>query len=425
MRTLLKLTLALATVAVAATIVVSVAAQPRRGEAPKGDDKRFEVKVTDEMIRHSRINDTLYFVGAAWSAAMMLLLLVSGASRRMRELAARMTGKPFLLAMLYIAFFTVAVAILDFPLTYYGDFVVPHQFDLSAQSFGSWMGDMLKGLAVALVFGTIVGALALLAIRRVRRWWLVLWAFSIPLIVLLVVIQPIVLDPLFNKFEPLKDQVLRQKLLDLASRAGIEGSRVYQVNKSKQTKTMNAYVNGIGPTNRIVMWDTLLAKMDHDEILGVMGHEMGHYVLNHIWKGLAFSLAVSLVMLFVLQRLYDAGVRRWGPRWGLAAPGDPASLPWLLFVAGLLSFLLSPVNSGFSRHVEHEADVFALELTHLNEPLATAFIKLSEDSKQIPRPSAFMKYWRYSHPPTTERIEFALGYRPWAKGEPNQVWKPK
>jgi STE24 endopeptidase len=96
-----------------------------------------------------------------------------------------------------------------------------------------------------------------------------------------------------------------------------------------------------------------------------------------------------------------------------------------LFIAGLLSFLLSPVNSGFSRYVEHEADVFSLELTHLNEPLATAFVKLSEDSKQIPRPSAFMKYWTYSHPPTSERIEFALGYRPWEKGEPNRVWKQK
>src|SRR6185436_7145104 len=139
---------------------------------------------------------------------------------------------PFLASMLYIAFFICAAAILDFPLAYYSGFVVPHQFDLSDQSFASWMVDMFKGLAVNLVIVSLVGALALLAVRKFKRWWIVLWAGSIPLILLTVIIQPILLDPIFNKFEPLKDEVLRRQLLDLASRSGIEGGRVYQVNKS-------------------------------------------------------------------------------------------------------------------------------------------------------------------------------------------------
>ncbi|MFP5247569.1 MAG: M48 family metallopeptidase [Thermoanaerobaculia bacterium] len=419
LRTLLKLAFATAVVTTA-IVVVAHAQDAPKPEQERQQDKRFEVRITDEMIRHSRIRDILYFVGVAWSGAALLLLLVTGASRKMRDAAARITKRPFLLAMLYLVFFILATALLDFPLTYYSGFVVPHQFELSDQSFGSWMLDQLKGLAVGLVIGTIVGAFALLGIRKVKNWWFALWAASVPLIILMVVIQPIVLDPLFNKFEPLQDQVLRQKLLDLASRAGIEGSRVYQVNKSKQTKTLNAYVNGIGPTNRIVMWDTLLAKMTHDEVLGVMGHEMGHYVLQHIWKGLAFSLAISLVVFFVLQRIYD----RTAPRWGFTERGDPAAVPWLLLISGVLTFLLSPVFSGFSRYVEHEADVFALELTHLNEPFATAFVKMAEDSKRDPSPHPFIKFWRYSHPPIAERIPFALGYRPWEKGEPNQVWKP-
>ncbi len=419
-----SLLLALAAVAVTAAVVVSLSAQTAPKEEQKSDDKRFEVQVTDEMRRHSRIGDTLYFVSTAWSFGVLVLILATGLSRRMRDAAARVTKKPFVVAMLYIALFTVAVAVLEFPLAYYGGFLVPHQFDLTDQSFGSWMGDMLKGLAVNLAIGSVIGALALLAIRKVRRWWVVLWLATVPLIILVVVIQPIVIDPIFNKFEPLQDQVLKQKLLDLASRAGIEGGRVYQVNKSKQTKTMNAYVTGIGPTNRIVMWDTLLAKMNHDEVLGVMGHEMGHYVMNHIWKTLAFLLAVSIPVFYLIYRLYEPGLRRWGSRWGVTEPGDPASLPWLLLIASVIGFLLSPVISGYSRSQEHAADVFALEVTHLNEPFATAFVKMAEDSKRDPSPHPFMKYWTYSHPPIAERIPFALQYKPWEKGEPNRRWRP-
>lgn len=418
-----SLLIALAAVAVTAAVVVSLSAQSAPREETKSEEKRFEVQVTDEMRRHSRVGDTLYFVGAAWSFGMLVLLLVTGVSRRMRDAAARVTKKPFVMAMLYIALFTVAVAVLEFPLAYYGGFVVPHQFDLSDQTFGSWMGDMLKGLALNLVIGSVIGALALLAIRQFRRWWVVLWLTTVPLIILIVIIQPIVLDPIFNKFEPLQDQVLKQKLLDLASRAGIEGGRVYQVNKSKQTKTMNAYVTGIGPTNRIVMWDTLLAKMTHDEVLSVMGHEMGHYVMKHIWKTLAFLLAISIFVFYLTYRLYEPGLRRWGSRWGVTERGDPASLPWLLLVASAIAFLLSPVISGYSRNQEHAADMFALEVTHLNEPFATAFVKMAEDSKRDPSPHPFMKYWTYTHPPIAERIPFALQYKPWEKGEANRLWK--
>jgi Zn-dependent protease with chaperone function len=411
MRTLVKIALA---VAVATAVVAVVSAQPKR-EEPKPDEKRFEVQITDEMLRHSRIRDVLYFVSTAWAGAMMVILLLTPASRKMRDVAARVTKKPFLMAMIYIALFIFATAILDFPLAYYSGFVVPHQFDLTDQTFASWMGDMLKGLAVNLVIVTLVGALALLAVRKFERWWLVLWAGSIPLILLTVVIQPIVLDPIFNKFEPLQDQQLRRELLDLASRSGIEGGRVYQVNKSKQTKTMNAYVNGIGPTARIVMWDTLLAKMNREEVLAVMGHEMGHYVLKHIWKGLAFSLAISFFVFFVGQRLAERGLTRWGARWRIADAADPAAVPWLLLVFGTIGFLLTPVMAAYSRSIEHQADKYTLELTHLNEPLATAFVKMAEDSKRDPSPHPLIEYWRYSHPPIAKRIPFALSYKPWEK----------
>jgi STE24 endopeptidase len=423
MRTLIRAALVAAAVAVSAAVVVAVSAQARAPEPPPADD-RFEVKITDEMIRHSRIRDVLYFVGAGWGFAVMAVLLLTPASRKIRDTAARVSPRPFVVAMVYIAILTVVVTIIDFPLSYYSGFVVPHQFDLTDQTFTAWIADQAKALGVGLVISAIVGALALLVIRRFRQWWLPMWIGSIPLILLMVVIQPIVLDPLFNKFEPLRNAQLRRKLLDLASRAGIEGSRVYQVDKSKQTKTLNAYVNGIGPTNRIVMWDTLLAEMTEDEVLAVMGHEMGHYVLRHMWKGLAISLALSFFGFFIAQQIHDRGLRRWGSQWGLTGPGDPASLPWLLLILLTGTFLSSPLAAAISRSMEHEADVFALELTHLNEPMAGAFVKLAENSKRDPSPHPFIEFWRYSHPPIARRIPFALSYKPWETGRPNEVWNP-
>jgi STE24 endopeptidase len=430
MRMLLKLGLAIAVTTVVVLTLTAQQPKPQPQTQPtstnvdaRTGDSRFEVQITEEMRQHTLITEILIFVGTAWSLGVLLLLLATRWSARMRDAMARITTKQFLVAMLYIALLTIVTTLMELPLAYYSGFMVPHQFDLSDQSLGSWLADLGKGLAVNLILSAIFGALALLAMRRIRRWWLVLWACSVPLIVLLVVVQPVILDPIFNKFEPLQDQVLKQKLLDLASRAGIEGGRVYQVNKSKQTKTMNAYVNGIGPTNRIVMWDTLLNKMTHDEVLAVMGHEMGHYVMQHIWKSLAFFLAISFFVFWLTQRLYEAGLRKWGPRWGTTTSGDPASLPWFLIVISGIFFMLSPVMSAYSRHNEHAADMFSLEVTHLNEPFATAFVKMAEDSKQDPKPNPFIKFWFYSHPPIAERIPFALQYKPWAKGEPNRMWE--
>ena len=421
---LVRIGLAVAVAGVAAAVVVSISAQPRREEAaPPPEEKEIAVRVTDEMIRHSRIREVLYFAGFAYSVGVLALLLVTGASRRMRDAAARLSNRPFVMAMLYIVLFTLAVTLLELPLAYYSGFVVPHQFDLTDQSLASWLTDLGKGLGLDLVIGSVLGAGALMIIRRVRRWWIVLWTLSIPVILLMVVIQPIVLDPIFNKFEPLRNEQLRRDLLELASRAGIEGGRVYQVDKSKQTKTMNAYVNGIGPTTRIVMWDTLLAKMTPDEVLAVMGHEMGHYVMKHMWKGLAFGLTLAFGIFFVAQKVYDRALARRGAKWGIAGPGDPASLPLLLIIGALISFLLSPIMSGYSRSMERKADMFSLELTHLNEPMARAFVKLAEDSKRDPDPHPFIEFWRYSHPPINKRIAFALSYRPWERGEANRMWK--
>ncbi|MDQ6799539.1 MAG: M48 family metallopeptidase [Acidobacteriota bacterium] len=370
--------------------------------------RNFVVHVTPEMIRHSRLLDVLYFVDFVYGAVVLYLLMRTGISFRLRDVASRIGRKRFPIAMIYFALLTLVIIAMELPLTFYQGFVVPHQFDLTSQSLASWLGDFGKAVVVDVIIGAPIAALALLAIHYFRRWWVVLWLGSIPLIILGVVMTPLIIDPLFNKFEPLKAPVLRRDLLNEAARAGIEGSRVYQVNKSKQTKTMNAYMTGLGPSKRIVLYDTLLAKLDHDEVLATMGHEMGHYVLHHLWKGIAFSIIVSLFGFFVAQVIYERGLRRWG----IADRADPAALPWLLLIASVITFVLSPVDSGFSRHIEHEADKFGLDLTHLSEATASSFVKFAEDAKMDPNPPRFIEWWRYSHPATQRRIDFALSYRP-------------
>jgi STE24 endopeptidase len=381
------------------------------------------VRVTDEMREHQRIVDTLYFASAFYGLAILLAVLALGISRRLRDLATRLTARPALAAMVFWALLTLVTTALSAPLDYYEGFAVPHRFALSSQSFGGWAWDQAKGMLLGIVIGAPLVALALAGIRRVRRWWLALWLGSVPITVFLILVAPVVLDPVFNTFKPLEDQQLKNELLDLAARAGISGSRVYEVDKSKQTKTMNAYVNGLGPTKRIVLWDTIIAKMKHDELRMVMAHEMGHYVLHHVWKLLGFLLVLLLAAFWLMQRGTEWAISRWGRSWGFEVAHDPAAVPLLMLVVSAFMFLASPLVNGVSRHFEHEADTFSLELTHLNDAGARAFVKFAEDSKVLPDPAPFIRFWRYSHPTLAERIVFCETYKPWEKGEPNRVWR--
>jgi len=370
---------------------------------------RFEVRVTPEMIRHSRILDTLYFVGSLHGFLLLLIILATRLSARMRDAAARATRVPSLRVMIWFALFSVALFLLSFPLSYYAGWIVPNEFHLTNQSFPSWVGDHLKALGVNIIGGAIIAALAVWAMRRWRRWWIPVWLGSIPIVIFSVAIWPVVIDPLFNDFKPFTREPLRSRLLAEARRAGIPDAEVYEVDASKQTTTMNAYMTGLGPTKRIVLWDTLLAKLDDDEVVATMGHEIGHYVLDHVWKGTILGILGSLFLAFIAQRLYEWGLRRWGGRWGVQEErGDPASLPWLLLIVGVATFVTAPIESGVSRYMEHQADAYGLELTHLNEATASTFVKFAEDAKVDPDPPPFIEFWCYSHPAPSKRIRFAL-----------------
>jgi Zn-dependent protease with chaperone function len=240
-----------------------------------------------------------------------------------------------------------------------------------------------------------------------------------------VVIQPLVVDPLFNRFEPLRDQHLKARILALAERAGIPGRNVYQVDKSRQTKTFNAYVNGFGVSQRIVLWDTTLQGMEEDEILFVMAHEMGHYKLAHIWKGILESTIGGFAFFWIVAIVARAGVRRFGNAWRFQRLDDPASLPWLLTLISLVAFLSQPIVNGFSRAVESEADVYALEITHDNDAGARTYLKLAAQNKSNPEPPVWIRFTLYSHPTLAERVRLALTYHPWSEGKPNKLYRPR
>jgi len=355
----------------------------------------------------------------AWTLILPALLLWTGLSARLRDWARAAGRKWFFVVAIYWVLFTIAMTAIDLPRTYYESFIRQHAYGLSNQTLGKWASDQLASLGVTLVIGALVLWVPyLLLAKSPRRWWIYTSALAVPFIVLIVLVQPIWIDPLFNRFGPMQDKVLEAQILALADRAGIEGGRVFEVAKSEDTKTLNAYVNGFGRTKRIVLWDTILKALDRRQLLVVMGHEMGHYVLDHIWK-LIGVLAVTICLLFyAVHRLASTLIDRFSGRFGFTSLADVASLPLILMLFTAVSLVTDPVALATQRHFEHEADRFALEITHDNHAGATAFVIMQQENLAVPRPGRLYTWFRMSHPPVGERIDFFNSYRPWESGQP-------
>jgi STE24 endopeptidase len=374
---------------------------------------------TEKALRFHRSGNALWCFRTVWSWMVPALFLVTGFSARLRDWARRAGQKWFFVVVLYLLASLVISSLLNLPLNYYAGFLRQHAYGLSNQSLGKWAGDWLKSLFVLAVIGVAVLWLPYLLLRKSpRRWWLVCSGLAVPLIVLGVVIAPIWIDPLFNHFGPMKDKRLEADILALAQKAGIDGARVFEVNKSADTKALNAYVTGVLGTKRIVLWDTLLARLDAAEAQAVVGHEMGHYVLGHVWWGIALA---SLFVFGTFWAVHRAGhwlARRFQGLFGFARLDDIASLPLLVLLFRLAWFVALPAANAFSRHWERAADQFGLDITHQNRAAATAFVKMQRGNLGVPRPSLFYTVFRGTHPSTAERIEFCNRYRAGEKSPP-------
>ncbi len=395
-------------------------AAARAGDAAGQEDVPVPVPPpSDQALRYYRSGNILWVADLAWGLIVPALFLFTGFSARIRARAGRWGRKWFFTLGIYFVAFLALNFIINLPLSYYEGFVREHAYGLSHQTLAKWWGDSLKGVLVGMVAGLLFLWIPFLLLKNSpRRWWLYSALFAVPLMIFAMLISPVWIDPLFNDFGPMKDKALEAKILALADRAGIEGSRVYVVNKSVETTAVNAYVTGFFQTKRIVLWDTILAKLNERELLVVVGHEMGHYVLHHIMTGMILAFFVTLASLYFAHRLAGRLMARYGSRFGFDRLSDFASLPLLLLLAGIFSFATSPLTLAFSRYQEHEADRFALEITKDNHDAATAFVKLQRENLAIPRPGPIYILWRASHPPIGERIDFCNEYRPWETGQP-------
>jgi STE24 endopeptidase len=383
---------------------------------------------TPESRAYAHTRVALDFIDPFYTLLICGVLLFSGLSARMRDIAHRAGPRRYLRVLVYFFLFSLVTFAAALPLAWYSGYALEHQYGLSNQTFGAWLIDELKVAGFNLVFLGIVPLLALAyraVERRPRTWWLWLGFGSIPTIVLTVLISPLVFEPAFNQFTPLHDVELKQEILGLAAKAGIPARKVYQVDKSAQTKKYNAYVSGFGASQRIVLWDTTLQGMKHDEILFVMGHEMGHYRLGHIWKGIAFSCVLAFALCFLAGGMTRWALARFGERWRVREPYDVGTLPLYAATLTILLLIGQPMIVSFSRGQEHEADAFGLEVTQLNDAAARAFMKLGSQNRNDPEPSPFVRAMLYDHPTVVERVRFALEYHPWDQGQPNRYFKAR
>jgi len=328
--------------------------------------------------------------------------------------------------MVAVPLFVILLSVLHWPLAAYGHHI-SLQYGLSVQHWASWFGDVLKGLAINIVVFTIAFWFLIWRIRRSPRWWwLQCWLFALPFIVLFAVITPLVIDPMFNKFEPLDKT--NPRLVDaietVLHRGGvvIPRDRMFLMKASEKVTTLNAYVTGFGPSKRVVVWDTTIQKATTPETLFVFGHEIGHYVLNHVIIGLSAAAVGLLIALYLLYRVSGWFLRRWGSRWRIGELGDWAALPMIFLIFSILGFIAQPIGAGISRTIEHNADIYGLEVTHginanSQEAAAHAFQILGELSLDYPYPSKFVVFWYYDHPSIPDRVRFAHQYDPWGKGE--------
>jgi STE24 endopeptidase len=379
-----------------------------------------------QAIEYSRIRVVLYFLETGWGILQLILLLALGIAARMRNFAVNVTKNRWVQGFTFTFLFLFITTLLNLPLDMVGHHISV-AYSQSVQHWGSWFGDLAKSFGLTFVFGGLFVMLLFWVIRKSpTRWWFWFWIPAMIAVVLGVFVVPVLIDPLFNKFEPLaqSNPALVERLERVVQRGGIDipPNRMFLMKASEKVTGLNAYVTGIGSSKRVVVWDNSIAKATPDEISYIFGHEMGHYVLNHIPHTLVFLGVLLLIEFYLGYRGMLWLIRRYGASWRIPSQDNWAALVVLLLVFSVLSFFSEPIINGFSRSNEHAADVYGQEAVHgiVADPQATAqhsFQVLGEQSLTDPSPNRFVEFWTFSHPSIGSRAAFAASYNPWAPGQ--------
>ncbi len=408
-------------VTLVAVLVVGAAAandtpNPGAAATPAAADRHFDPDAATaaylaQMSPEARAKSDAYFEGGYWlilwdlvaGAVVAWLFLGTGLSARMRDWVERLTRFRWLQTALYSLQYIVIATVVLLPWSAYQGYFREHQYAMSNQTLGGWLGDQAKGLALALIFGTLALTAIYAVLRKApRTWWLwgslVLIAFAI----FGAAIGPVYLEPVFNKFKPLAESPLKQEILSMARANGIPATDVYEFDASKQTKRMSAHVSGMLGTTRISMNDNLMNRGSNEEIKAILGHEMGHYILNHVYKGIVFIGIIIVVAFAALRWALEALLARYGARWGIRGVADVAGLPLLLFLFSAFFFVLTPVNNTISRTMEAEADNYGVNVARQPDGFAQGALHLSEYRKMTPGP--IEEFVFYDHPSGWNRI---------------------
>jgi len=365
-----------------------------------------------------RARSNAYFEGGYWlllwdflsTVVVMWLLLRFRWSMRMRDLAERITRFRPLQTALYWVQFIIVVSVVTFPLSVYEGYFREREYGLLNQTFGPWMRDQAVGLAVAVVLGGILVVPLFGLVRRLgRSWWVWGAALAIVFLAFVSLIAPVYIAPLFNKYTKLQDSRIKDPILSMARANGIPATDVYEFDASRQSNRVSANVSGFAGTQRISLNDNLLKRCTLPEIETTMGHEMGHYVLNHAYKGLVMFGVLVVIGFAFLSWWINFGLARWGEQWGIRGMTDVAVLPLAILGLSVYFFLLTPVTNTITRSMEFEADMYGLNSARQPDGEANVDLMLGEYRKLDPGPVEEFVFFDHSSGRT--RITAAMRWK--------------
>jgi len=389
------------------------------------DPERATRAYLDTIPADKRLASNKYFEGgywltlwdALWTIAISLFFLYSGLSARLRDFAAARTRHVWLQISIYFVPFFLLFVLLTFPLTWYEGFYREHLYQQSHQSLGGWLHDQLLGIALGLVFASILVTILYVVARRLPRTWHI-WGAAVVCFfsAVLQVIFPVYLAPLFNTYSRIQDVAVVTPLLSMARANGIPVDAIYQVDASRQSTKVSANVSGLLGTTRITLNDNLLRTCSLQEIEETTGHEMGHYVLNHIYKGLLEACVVIFLVFVVLRVWLESMQRRHGARWRTTSIYDPALLPAVIMILTVIGLLLTPVTNTMTRAMEREADIFGLNAARQPDATAQVDLKLGQYRKLDPGPVE--EFIFFDHPSGHTRILDAMNWKSQNQGTP-------
>jgi STE24 endopeptidase len=396
----------------------AAAASSASGSAPAFDVNAAVETYLAKMSPAQRARSNAYFEGGYWlsvwdfliSAVIMWLLLQLGWSARMRNLSQRITRFRPLQTALYWIQFIIVTSVLTFPLTVYEGYFREHKYGLLNQTFGPWMKDQLVALAVSLVLGAILIVPLFGLVRKLgRNWWVAGAVLMVVFLAFVSLIAPVYIFPLFNTYKKLEDPSIKNPILSLARANGIPATDVYEFDASRQSNRVSANVSGFANTLRISLNDNLLKRCTLPEIETTMGHEMGHYVLNHEYKGLVMMGVVMVIGFAFVNWGINFSLARWGQKWGVQGISDAAVLPLAVIVFSVYFFLMTPVTNTITRTMEYEADMYGLNAARQPDGEANVDLLLGEYRKMDPGPME--EFIFFDHPSGRTRITAAMRYK--------------